>query len=1278
MQIIQENNVEKLINKVALEIYNAATVKEETIYLNQPYFAQHNNPDPNIPFDPFRQQIKKFDYNFVLGDMKRFVTYHINKTLGIVSKDPYGKRDPMVSPIAEKLTSAFYKDALKMGYVEENPNIEKQSWYYGSIIKYHLDETIMDDILLEQFKKDKSGSDKFINNVVKDMIKDIIVEEDFIHFAMPYNEKLYPSQVRTGIVINYYRWFENAVESLWHRETILEDISKMVQHHFGEAYGIPWKDTYDNTVIPISLKLYDIIVKRLHKLWDKKSLNESVINKNDDFYSTDTQRKQYHKNGFINRVVGDFLKLTEVDGSSVVFHTVELMLDTNKQHWNNPSLYFVYDTNGLTKESIDIIHEGVSNGVHWYMEEMGLLSSKDDPTVTIISDILISEIIKGIENYMEDDRWVGEDWRDSIYLTESKQDQYREYIIKDLVANTTIDYIMGRFEIFPQINDGWGAFFHSFEDPPDFDSSVFLSLKNFLKRTYGIIDKEFEGLWVTYRKIMLDKIISNQEKYGEWGEERVGREYREDEGESITESTDKQEQYINDVLKHLMDNTKWGDASYSQLFLNDHISMTAYINYGDYEFTFIPRPVVDILKGFGLTKQETDEVWDFYSRWVLEKVMREGNVNWPNRENHKKRYSFMNESKIDIDKDKVFAKSSKFAEKIAKEIIDASTLTGDLLTFYPPVIEDDKYESPISADVNSEWIQGDNSTGIYHLQDDIRRIGRNYIKKILSFGVQQRNDPIFKQVNDIVIDNILQRARNHDWMKEIEKLKGLKDKHGFIRESAQPKYLDKIFNSLTKEIRFDGDKHVVIIPFIDSENYSMESGELELGEYSMENHNTLALRNDGSLHKEFRSYLEEIYGLSIEEADEVFEMVRQYIKDELYYIYILQQILWAVQDDYIQGYGAKIEVTPERTIDLKNYNEFKEYLNWWHGIEEPDYDGDGVGDITDNLVKRLYDEVWSTLKNTITLNEGWPSEPELDEEGNKKWDRMFPDKFYLKIFNMIDKDPEYFMKEVLENLGFEPEEEYDILYNYFVNYSDRKDYYLDFTIDPQDIASFFSDRDYGMEEMVKNYLSGEWDYIDWYHESFQFDDYFLDSINDGSWVEIAKILKVDNIADAEELVSGNIESEHLEDQYELMEDTIEDVQNIIAHSMTEAQADADMAYLHEDILDEINDFFKHGKFNFDQGEFVGSVELGDVFEKGAGGLDELESDLQEGYPTFDEVMTDLLSQELNDWGYSDRYVFTGDEKPNIDTDKHFRYGGAGTLNEVHFNDMLVDRLSWDY
>ena len=190
---------------------------------------------------------------------------------------------------------------------------------------------------------------------------------------------------------------------------------------------------------------------------------------------------------------------------------------------------------------------------------------------------------------------------------------------------------------------------------------------------------------------------------------------------------------------------------------------------------------------------------------------------------------------------------------------------------------------------------------------------------------------------------------------------------------------------------------------------------------------------------------------------------------------------------------------------------------------------------------------------------------------------------------MIDKDPEFFMTEILRNLGFEPEEEYDILYNYFVNYSDRKDYYVDFTIEPRRYCiTFLSDRDYDMEKMVKEYLGRVTGIImSGIMNLSNLMIIILDYIDDDSWGEIAKILEVDNIADAEELVSGNIGNEHLEDKYELMENTIEDVQGIIARSMTEAQADADMAYLHEDILDEVNDFFKHGKFSFNQGEFVG-------------------------------------------------------------------------------------------
>jgi hypothetical protein len=77
-------------------------------------------------------------------------------------------------------------------------------------------------------------------------------------------------------------------------------------------------------------------------------------------------------------------------------------------------------------------------------------------------------------------------------------------------------------------------------------------------------------------------------------------------------------------------------------------------------------------------------------------------------------------------------------------------------------------------------------------------------------------------------------------------------------------------------------------------------------------------------------------------------------------------------------------------------------------------------------------------------------------------------------------------------------------------------------------------------------------------------------------------------------------------------------------------------------------------------------------------MDRLDSDLQEGYPTIKSVVLDVLYEELNDWGYQEDYIFVGDEKPSINTDKHFRYGGAGTMNDEYFNDMFRDRLSWDY
>ena len=811
--------------------------------------------------------------------MRRFVTYHISKTLGIINDHPYGDDDPMVTPIAEKLTKAFYNDALADGFVEENPNIEKQSWYSGSIIKHHLDETIMDDIPLEQFKKDNPEVVEILSRFPELLQRELAVErknpEEFVEeFKDYYLNSPRPIEINLENELNKYHTIDtltrvpqdvvDVINNKWNTDfKSVKVYDPNPDRYFEYAKFSP--DTAKPSLMVNGEILYGVgrfiaaLIRGDKTMWvwdikcdscnEKKPLNESV-----DW--SDKGDNKYHRNGMVNKIVGDFLKMVELTHQSVIFHLTQHMESPQRTH-NDPYLTYIYDENGLTQESKDLLYEGLTNGIQWYMEHTGLIDyypphstnntrpSEDKELIKMIADTLHPLIIKAIIDYNEDEGWTMDTLYDGKFLAESK---------------------------------------------------------------------------------------NNQEKY------------------------------INYVLKHLMDNTKWADASWSQLLLNDHVSLSSYINYAEFEFNFIPHDVVDILNGFGLTKQEEGEVWDFYSRWVLEKVMGEGNVNWPNRETHKKRYPHMLQFRLTESKDN----TTKFAEKIAKEIIDASTLSGKLLYFYPPVVEEAKDEGPISADVNSDWIHNDSSTGVFHLTTDIRRIGRLYIKKIMGPGID-RYDPIFKQVNDIVVDNILQRARNHDWMKEVGGMTALRDKHGFLRESTQPQYLDKIFNSIIKEIRFDEDKYgAVIIPFINSERYSSTTGALEHEEYQLAKHDkNVRLRTGGLLHQQIKSYLEEIYGVTPEEAEKVFEMVRKYIKDELYFRSVVQQILWAVQDDYIQGYGAKAPIDKERTVDLKKYDEFKEYLQWWHGIVEPDEEEN----ISDNLSKRVYDEVWNTLKDTITLNE---------------------------------------------------------------------------------------------------------------------------------------------------------------------------------------------------------------------------------------------------------------------------------------------------------------------
>ncbi len=104
----EHKSINKLVDKVYDEIKNNLILTDETIELHFPYFKDTKG-QPQIYYDPFHSNLGKFDFNYVLGELKRFVAYHLFKTMGIGKKLQYGNYDLMVDPIARKLIKDLYQ-----------------------------------------------------------------------------------------------------------------------------------------------------------------------------------------------------------------------------------------------------------------------------------------------------------------------------------------------------------------------------------------------------------------------------------------------------------------------------------------------------------------------------------------------------------------------------------------------------------------------------------------------------------------------------------------------------------------------------------------------------------------------------------------------------------------------------------------------------------------------------------------------------------------------------------------------------------------------------------------------------------------------------------------------------------------------------------------------------------------------------------------------------------------------------------------------------------------
>jgi hypothetical protein len=292
--------------------------------------------------------------------------------------------------------------------------------------------------------------------------------------------------------------------------------------------------------------------------------------------------------------------------------------------------------------------------------------------------------------------------------------------------------------------------------------------------------------------------------------------------------------------------------------------------------------------------------------------------------------------------------------------------------------------------------------------------------------------------------------------------------------------------------------------------------------------------------------------------------------------------------------------------------------------------------------------------------------------------QMFPEKVYQKVFRIFDKYMESNhnkLFDILKNLSLSDENfnsedlESNIIYKYLTEHKDRPNSYIKISFFPSEMSSFFcDDRDYGIQRMVSQYFSFDYDYGADYG-CYDFEEYYFDKIDK------------ENLGIMKEHYLKNLEGEPSEEDFK--EFVGEEFGDYIGCAVGDAQHSADINALHSDFEEGITDYLSNfnGKLQppvDKEGNkglglvYVGYVELGDLANSSSF-KETLHASLEHGYPTFLEILDHVLEDEREGWG-QEYNSFLPEDCISINTYKHFKYGGAGDIDWKYFNEILLDRI----
>ncbi len=271
-------------------------------------------------------------------------------------------------------------------------------------------------------------------------------------------------------------------------------------------------------------------------------------------------------------------------------------------------------------------------------------------------------------------------------------------------------------------------------------------------------------------------------------------------------------------------------------------------------------------------------------------------------------------------------------------------------------------------------------------------------------------------------------------------------------------------------------------------------------------------------------------------------------------------------------------------------------------------------------------------------------------------------KFELGVFKIIDKvGIEKFIDEYLRDMELDVEEEINLVWKYLKDYDGGCDEYINFVLEADEISNMFYDGDYDIQNMVKRFLEDDYDYMYDGYECY-YDEYQLDDINEENMKIIIKIY----------------ESQKEED--ETLREFIKngDLESAIGCAYSDAQQNADINALHEDFLDGVHEVTDkiEGKWDWDTHTLKGRISVCEIMNH-EDALEILSESLEHGYD-WNEVVSTIVEREWEEvWNGDEGDVLFG-EPVTIDEYRHFRYGGAGTIDKQEFNEYLYSRLHDEY